>query len=145
MAEFSVVKSLTHRNAPVNVGERRTRSWGDPGAKTFDPAPALAFGAAGRSKRLELLGLSQEELAGMWRAMSSRRASSVRASPANRVGDSHAVRRSVATSALASGSINRFMDTPFQREMRNVADWKVDSPTTCCRRMNVCGGRKIKT
>jgi transcriptional regulator with XRE-family HTH domain len=32
------------------------------GAKTFDPAPALAFGAAVRSKRLEL-GLSQEELA----------------------------------------------------------------------------------
>lgn len=32
------------------------------GAKTFDPAPALAFGAAVRSMRLEL-GLSQEELA----------------------------------------------------------------------------------
>ena len=32
------------------------------GAKTFDPAPALAFGAAVREKRFEL-GLSQEELA----------------------------------------------------------------------------------
>jgi transcriptional regulator with XRE-family HTH domain len=32
------------------------------GAKTFDPAPARAFGAAVREKRFEL-GLSQEELA----------------------------------------------------------------------------------
>ena len=32
------------------------------GAKTFDPAPALAFGATIRDMRLEL-GLSQEELA----------------------------------------------------------------------------------
>ncbi len=33
------------------------------GAKTFDPAPALAFGGAVKERRLEL-GLSQEELAG---------------------------------------------------------------------------------
>ena len=32
------------------------------GTKTFDPAPALAFGEAVREKRFEL-GLSQEELA----------------------------------------------------------------------------------
>ena len=32
------------------------------GSKTFDPAPALAFGAVVREKRFEL-GLSQEELA----------------------------------------------------------------------------------
>lgn len=32
------------------------------GAKTFDPAPALAFGEAIREKRFEL-GLSQEDLA----------------------------------------------------------------------------------
>jgi transcriptional regulator with XRE-family HTH domain len=32
------------------------------GTKTFDPAPALAFGGAVREKRFEL-GLSQEELA----------------------------------------------------------------------------------
>ncbi len=32
------------------------------GAKTFDPAPALAFGGAVKKRRLEL-GLSQEELA----------------------------------------------------------------------------------
>ncbi len=32
------------------------------GTKTFDPAPALAFGKAVREKRFEL-GLSQEELA----------------------------------------------------------------------------------
>lgn len=32
------------------------------GAKTFDPAPALAFGAAIRKKRFEL-GISQEDLA----------------------------------------------------------------------------------
>ena len=32
------------------------------GAKTFDPAPALAFGAVIREKRFEL-GMSQEDLA----------------------------------------------------------------------------------
>lgn len=32
------------------------------GSKTFDPAPALAFGAAVKERRLEL-GISQEELA----------------------------------------------------------------------------------
>ncbi len=32
------------------------------GAKTFDPAPALAFGAAVRERRLKL-GISQEQLA----------------------------------------------------------------------------------
>ena len=32
------------------------------GAKTFDPAPALAFGVAVRQRRLEI-GISQEELA----------------------------------------------------------------------------------
>lgn len=33
------------------------------GAKTFDPAPALAFGSAVRKRRLQV-GLSQEDLAG---------------------------------------------------------------------------------
>lgn len=34
------------------------------GAKTFDPVPAVAFGAAVRQRRLEV-GLSQEELANL--------------------------------------------------------------------------------
>ncbi len=43
--------------------ERKKPTPGRPqGAKTFDPAPALAFGAAVRERRLEI-GLSQEELA----------------------------------------------------------------------------------
>lgn len=43
--------------------ERKKPTPGRPqGAKTFDPAPALAFGAAVRERRLEV-GLSQEELA----------------------------------------------------------------------------------
>lgn len=42
--------------------EQRKPKPGRPiGAKTFDPAPALTFGAAIREKRFEL-GLSQEEL-----------------------------------------------------------------------------------
>ncbi len=43
--------------------ERKKPTPGRPkGAKTFDPMPALAFGAAVRERRLEV-GLSQEELA----------------------------------------------------------------------------------
>ena len=43
--------------------ELKRQSRGRPkGAKTFDPEPAYAFGAAVREKRFEL-GLSQEELA----------------------------------------------------------------------------------
>ena len=42
--------------------QRKPRQGRPIGAKTFDPAPALAFGAAVREKRFEL-GLSQEELA----------------------------------------------------------------------------------
>jgi transcriptional regulator with XRE-family HTH domain len=43
--------------------ERKKLSPGRPqGAKTYDPAPALAFGAAVRQRRLEV-GFSQEELA----------------------------------------------------------------------------------
>lgn len=44
--------------------ERKKPTPGRPqGAKTFDPAPALAFGSAVRARRLEL-GMSQEALAG---------------------------------------------------------------------------------
>ena len=44
--------------------ERKKPTPGRPqGAKTFDPAPALAFGSAVRVRRLEL-GMSQEALAG---------------------------------------------------------------------------------
>jgi transcriptional regulator with XRE-family HTH domain len=43
--------------------EKRKPSIGRPqGTKSFDPAPALAFGAAIRERRL-VVGLSQEELA----------------------------------------------------------------------------------
>lgn len=43
--------------------ERKKPTPGRPqGAKTFDPAPALAFGTAVRERRL-VVGLSQEELA----------------------------------------------------------------------------------
>lgn len=43
--------------------ERKKPTVGRPqGAKTFDPAPALAFGSVVRQRRL-VLGLSQEELA----------------------------------------------------------------------------------
>ncbi len=43
--------------------EQRKPKHGRPlGAKTFDPAPALAFGAVVREKRFEL-GMSQEDLA----------------------------------------------------------------------------------
>jgi XRE family transcriptional regulator, regulator of sulfur utilization len=43
--------------------EKRKPSAGRPkGAKSFDPAPALAFGSAVREMRLQA-GLSQEELA----------------------------------------------------------------------------------
>ncbi len=43
--------------------ERKKPTPGRPqGAKTFDPAPALAFGSAVRQMRLDM-GLSQEELA----------------------------------------------------------------------------------
>ena len=44
--------------------ERKKPTRGRPeGAKTFDPAPALAFGSAVKARRLEL-GISQENLAG---------------------------------------------------------------------------------
>ena len=44
--------------------ERKKPTPGRPqGAKTFDPAPALAFGSAVKARRLEL-GISQETLAG---------------------------------------------------------------------------------
>lgn len=44
--------------------ERKKPKPGRPqGAKTFDPAPAFAFGSAVRVRRLEL-GMSQEALAG---------------------------------------------------------------------------------
>lgn len=48
----------------LSMQERKKPTPGRPqGAKTFDPALAVAFGTAVRERRLEL-GLSQEQLAG---------------------------------------------------------------------------------